>query len=75
MVGGKGKKGKKGKSGKKGKKRGPNDAPTVSEIILKKILKFYELYSNELNVKSCPDVVRDIKECLEEEEDYKIVII
>lgn len=68
-----GKKAKKGKSAKKGKKRSPNDPPSFGEIILKKILKFYDQYSNELNSKCSPDVVKSIKECLEEEKEFKTV--
>lgn len=70
-----GKKAKKGKKGKKGKKRNPNDPISFGEIILKKILKFYDQYCNEINVKMSPDVVKSIKDCLEEEIEYKTVKI
>lgn len=72
-----GKKGKKSgkKGGKKGKKRSPDDPPTMDEIILKKVLKYYEQYSTELNVKCCPDVVKLIKECLEDEKELSKVIV
>ena len=70
-----GKKAKKGKKGKKGKKRNPNDPISFGEIILKKILKFYDQFCNEINVKMSPDVVKSIKDCLEEEIEYKTVHI
>ena len=60
--------GKKGKKGKKGaKKKSPDDPPSINEIVLRKILKAYDLYSNQLNVKTCPDVIRALRECLEED--------
>ena len=61
-----GKKGKKGKKGAK-KKKSPDDPPSINEIVLRKILKSYELYSAQLNVKTCPDVIRALRECLEED--------
>lgn len=60
-----GKKAKKGKS--KGKKKNPNDGPSVNEMILKKSLKLYDAYCQELSVKCCPDVVRAIRASLEED--------
>ena len=67
------KKGKKGKKGKKAKKRGPDDPPSVNEILLRKLLKIYELYSSQLDAKTCPDVTRAIRECLEEDKPLKTV--
>ena len=68
-MGKKGKKGKKGAKGKgkKGKKKNPNDGPTVTEIALRRFLKIYDAYSAEMGAKCCPDVVKTIKMCLEED--------
>lgn len=67
------KKGKGGGKGGQGKKKSPDDAPSVTEIILKKTLKLYDFYCNESNVKPCPDVIRAIKQCLEEDKDLNKV--
>jgi hypothetical protein len=69
------KKSKKGKKGKSGKKKGPNDGPTVNELALRRLLKLYDTYSNEMNSKCCPEVIKNIKNCLEEETDLRKVMI
>jgi hypothetical protein len=72
---GKGGKGKGGKGkGKKGKK-GPNDGPTLSEIQLRRALKLYDAYSGAMDAKCIPEVVRAIKLCLEEETDFKTLLV
>ena len=72
-----GKKGKggKGKSGKGGKMKGPNDGPSLNEIILRRGLKLYEAYSAAMDAKCSPDVVKAIKLCLEEETQLTKLIV
>lgn len=52
-----------------------DDSPLLTEIILKKLLKYYDINSNEIGVKTCPDVVKSIKACLENGKELKKIII
>lgn len=62
-------------SAKKPKPKRSQEGPLLTEIIQKKLLKYYENYSNEMGVKTCPDVVKEIKACLENGKDLKKIIV
>ncbi|CAF0951270.1 unnamed protein product [Brachionus calyciflorus] len=62
-------------SAKKSKPKRSDDSPLLTEIILKKLLKYYDAYSNELGVKTCPDVIKTIRTCLENGKELKKLII
>ena len=55
-----------GKGGKGDKKATTDVKPSFNELILKKFLLVYESYSFEHNVKCSPDVINNIKQCIEE---------
>lgn len=65
----------KGKGKDKGTKKSSENGPGITEIILRKLLKYYEQYSLEFNVKCCPDVIRAIRQCLEEGSELKKIIV
>ncbi|RNA27199.1 LRR and PYD domains-containing 5 [Brachionus plicatilis] len=62
-------------SGKKAKPKRADDAPLLTEIILKKLLKYYDNYSTAMGVKTCPDVIKAIRSCLENGKELKKIIV
>jgi hypothetical protein len=69
------KKGKEGKKGGKKGKKGPHDGPTLTEIQLRRCMKLYEAYAGAMEAKCVPEVIKEIKLCLEEETEYKNMLV
>lgn len=65
----------KGKGKGKAKKKSADDGPSINETLLRKTLKLYDMYSSESNVKCCPDVVKAINQCLEDNVELKKILV
>ncbi len=52
--------------GKNEKKAATDDIPCFNEIILRRALTAYESYSAELKTRCCPDVIVNLKNCIED---------
>lgn len=61
--------------GKGEKKNAVEDVPCFNEIILKKFLVSYPSYSEELNVRVSPEIISNVKQCLEDDVPLSKVII
>jgi DNA polymerase III delta subunit len=55
------------KKSKKGKTKSFGKEPSENEITLRKIIKLYKAYSEELHVKCSPDALKTISSCIEED--------
>ena len=52
--------------GGKSEKKDADNVPCFNEIILKKLLSSYTAYSEESKVRISPDIIANIKKCLNE---------
>ena len=60
---------------KSAKKRGPDQVPSINELILRKALKYYETYCVSSNTQCSLDIVKLIQECIETDTPITKIIV